>query len=559
MSDWPEIKQCKEEKRRELVIKGTADVKLKIEKNENVLPQDLYDLKLLNFLEVSECGITSLSKNIRSLSALMQLILSGNNLSSLPVEICMLKNLKMLDVSYNSLEELPDEFGNIGTLQTLNLNHNKLSQFPESVKNLTLLSTLILSNNQFTEIPHVLLEGNHKHLADFKASHNEIDDVDDGIGTLEALKTLDLSVNKIKELPQALSNCSKLKQADYKDNPLKDRRLKKLIEQNNSSQKAIMDYIRTKGRPVRGENGSTASGNKSGGKKKKKGKNTKADVEEDLIKFVVQVLKFEESEGESKALEITVSDDVKEVRPYIVCCIVKRLDLSKESIFKKFIAMQTKLHDEVCAKRTIGTIATHDVSSLVGSNLNYDAKEPNTFEIEPLGRGQQVTGLELYKQLREEADEIKREKKRSQISGIYKYLSLLENQEKFAYLSRTCDDVVISLPPLTNSEASKIKIGRGDVLLEVTGSQSLSSCKSIMDKLLHSMLNEGMVSAKVQDFYDDSSDEEKNVNEKENVGPTRLVIQQVKIMDCHRKLKVVYPSRTDLEYSEPAIKVERYQ
>ncbi|XP_039251163.1 leucine-rich repeat-containing protein 47-like [Styela clava] len=555
MSDWPEIAQCKEEKRRELVIKGTPDTRLKIEKNDNVLPEDLYSLTLLNFLEVSECGITSLSKDISSLSALMQLIINGNNLVSLPDEICTLKQLKVLDISYNALEELPDEFGNIRNLQTLNLNCNKLSQLPESVKNLSLLSTLNISNNKFTEIPQALIEGNQKHLADLKASHNQIEDVNDGIGTLEALKTLDLSVNKIKELPQTLANCFKLKSADYKDNPLKDRRLKKLIEQNNSSQKAIMDYIRTKGRPAGGENGSVGTGNKSGGKKKKKGKNAKVDVEEELIKHIIQVLKFGEVKKETKPLEITVSDEIKDVRPYIVCCVVKRLNLSKEGVFKKFIAIQTKLHDEVCGKRTIGTIASHDVSSLACSSLKYDAKEPDTFEIQPLGRGEQVSGLQLYKQLRAEADEMKKEKKRSQISGIYKYLSLLENQEKFAFLSRTSDDVVISLPPLTNSEISKIKMGKGDVLLEVTGSQSLSSCKTIMDKLLHSMLNEGMTSAKNQDFYDDSSDEEEVKN---STDPTKLIVQQVKIMDSQGKLKVVYPSRTDLEYQEAAIKVERF-
>jgi hypothetical protein len=55
----------------------------------------------------------------------------------------------------------------------------------------------------------------------------------------------------------------------------------------------------------------------------------------------------------------------------------------------------------------------------------------------------------------EEAEAERKAKKRNQLSGIYKYLTLLENQDTFAYLRDK--EGVISLPPLTNAEKTKVR------------------------------------------------------------------------------------------------------
>ena len=55
----------------------------------------------------------------------------------------------------------------------------------------------------------------------------------------------------------------------------------------------------------------------------------------------------------------------------------------------------------------------------------------------------------------EEAEAERKAKKRNQLSGIYKYLTLLENKKKFAFLTDNQKEV-ISLPPLTNAEKTKV-------------------------------------------------------------------------------------------------------
>lgn len=42
--------------------------------------------------------------------------------------------------------------------------------------------------------------------------------------------------------------------------------------------------------------------------------------------------------------------------------------------------LQTKLHDEICAKRTTATIATHDLG-LLKAPLMYDARSPDTLKV----------------------------------------------------------------------------------------------------------------------------------------------------------------------------------
>lgn len=130
--------------------------------------------------------------------------------------------------------------------------------------------------------------------------------------------------------------------------------------------------------------------------------------------------------------------------------------------FREFLQIQTKLHETVCGKREKSTIATHDLKKLPqpadaqhGSFLRYTAKEPAQLKIQPLGKTKAVTALELYNELKSEAEAIRKQTKRNTYSGIHKYLKLLENQPQFSCVEDALG-VVISLPPLTNGETTKV-------------------------------------------------------------------------------------------------------
>ena len=156
--------------------------------------------------------------------------------------------MKCLDLSRNQLTVLPDLFGKLSNLQTLNLEQNKLETLPD-MSALESLISLKFSSNQVNEFPSTLCDrirkkeyesqsspipiygGGAVHLSTLHARHNKIESIPTTICRLVSLKSLDLSDNQITKIPGELSDCSKLKDLNLKENPLKDRRLYKLIDQ----------------------------------------------------------------------------------------------------------------------------------------------------------------------------------------------------------------------------------------------------------------------------------------------------------------------------------------
>lgn len=87
--------------------------------------------------------------------------------------------------------------------------------------------------------------------------------------------------------------------------------------------------------------------------------------------------------------------------------------------------------------------------------MTYTALEPKQLKLQPLNRNESMSGADLFAKLQAEANALRKEKKRNTYSGIHKYLHLLEGQAKFPCLI-DADGKVISFPPITNSEISKV-------------------------------------------------------------------------------------------------------
>jgi Leucine-rich repeat (LRR) protein len=82
----------------------------------------------VRMLDLSGRGLTgSLKAEIRHLSQLEVLDLSGNDFTGLPAEVGQLSHLQQLDLSNNPLTGLPYELGNLQNLRTLNLSGTNYS------------------------------------------------------------------------------------------------------------------------------------------------------------------------------------------------------------------------------------------------------------------------------------------------------------------------------------------------------------------------------------------------------------------------------------------------
>ena len=77
-----------------------------------------------------------------------------------------------------------------------------------------------------------------------------------------------------------------------------------------------------------------------------------------------------------------------------------------------------------------------------------------------------------------------------------------------------------------------------DILIEITSSVSLASCKTVMDTLIHQMFESGFQSSPYGEGEKGSHIE----------GMKGLVVEQMRVTDENGQLRVVYPSKLDLQF-----------
>lgn len=183
---WPEIEKASAEKRRELVLQGSGvDGRISFVG----LPSAIYSLKLLNYLEISQCpSLTEIHEDIQQLTNLQSLILCRNKLASIPDVIDKLISLKVLDLSVNNLKRLPEGITRLRELNTLNVSCNTLEVLPDGLKQCTKLSSINISKNHITGFPDDFFSGDLDLLSSVEASDNSIDQLSAHINRLAALK-----------------------------------------------------------------------------------------------------------------------------------------------------------------------------------------------------------------------------------------------------------------------------------------------------------------------------------------------------------------------------------
>ncbi|RXG67401.1 Leucine-rich repeat-containing protein 47 [Armadillidium vulgare] len=504
---WPQVHEAKEENRHELLIVG-KELNKNLSASNGILDSNIFSLSQLNFLRLASSNLDNIPEDIENLKNLTNLELQSNCLTSLPKSIGSLSKLKLLDVSDNKLESFPVEMNNLSMLTTITARNNMLNEVI-SFESAVHLSVIDLRMNKLKTVSNLFLDC-RKSLTELLASGNEIDEISEDIKVLINLRVLNLSDNLIKEVPSGILNCSKLKELNLKGNPLSDRRFKKLVESDRGFIKQVLDYIKQHSNSKKSDSG----------KNKKTVDKTESPEIEDLCDRL-NVLSPKEN------LIIKVSEDVKDVRGYLVCCVIRNLDLNGVKL-KTFLSIQTKLHEGICEKRISATIATHDLGK-INSPLHYCLREPEKILIQPLNKTEKVSAKEFYNGLKSEADAMRKQLKRNTTSGLHKYLSLVEGLEKWAVLTDS-KGTVISFPPITNSYDTRIENNTSDVLVEVTSGTSMKKCKEVLEALVLAILNSDLAREKTEN------------------GKKILYVEQVRVLNEDENLRVVYPSRTDLTF-----------
>jgi len=71
-------------------------------------------------------------------------------------------------------------------------------------------------------------------------------------------------------------------------------------------------------------------------------------------------------------LQMHVKPETSKIRPYVVCAVLRGVTFD-EARYNSFIDLQDKLHQNICRKRTLVAIGTHDLDTLQGP-FSYEVK-----------------------------------------------------------------------------------------------------------------------------------------------------------------------------------------
>lgn len=152
------------------------------------------------------------------------------------------------------------------------------------------------------------------------------------------------------------------------------------------------------------------------------------------------------------SLRFAVKPECAEVRPYVFCAVLRDLKMT-EAVYQSLIDLQEKLHQNICRRRTLVAIGTHDLDTISGP-FTYEALPPSDIKFVPLSKDNEYDANELMELYEEDAQ-------------LKKYLGIIRDSPVYPVIydkSRT----VLSMPPIINGDHSKITLNTRNMLIECT-------------------------------------------------------------------------------------------
>ncbi|KAK4137764.1 phenylalanyl-tRNA synthetase [Trichocladium antarcticum] len=155
---------------------------------------------------------------------------------------------------------------------------------------------------------------------------------------------------------------------------------------------------------------------------------------------------------EDKMQTLTIGKETAQVRPYAAGAILRNIKFTQAS-YDSFIGLQDKLHQNLARQRTLVAIGTHDLDAIKGP-FTYEAMAPKDINFVPLNQTKPLNGAELMSYY--ETDR-----------HLSRYLHILRDKPIYPVIL-DADRNVCSLPPVINSERSKITVDTKNVFIEMT-------------------------------------------------------------------------------------------
>lgn len=168
--------------------------------------------------------------------------------------------------------------------------------------------------------------------------------------------------------------------------------------------------------------------------------------------------------------KLIVDPSTEQIRPYAAAAILRDIKFDELS-YASFIALQDKLHSNICRNRTLVAMGTHDLDTIEGP-FHYYGIPPKDISFIPLNQSRKFNGSEL----------IEFYKQPDQKNNLGRFVHIIEDSPIFPVI-KDCNGTVCSLPPLINSEHSKISLNTKNVFIEITATDKTKS-EIVLDQLV---------------------------------------------------------------------------
>ncbi|XP_078616543.1 phenylalanine--tRNA ligase beta subunit-like [Branchiostoma floridae x Branchiostoma japonicum] len=165
--------------------------------------------------------------------------------------------------------------------------------------------------------------------------------------------------------------------------------------------------------------------------------------------------------------QLIIQEATAQVRPHAVCAVLRGVNFT-QAMYQSFIDLQDKLHQNLCRKRSLVAIGTHDLDTIQGPFI-YNAKPPADIKFKPLNQTKEYTAVELMQLYKSD-------------SHLKHFLHIIEDKPVYPIIYDQ-NGVVLSMPPIINGEHSKITLNTKNIFIECTATD-LHKAKMVLDSLV---------------------------------------------------------------------------
>jgi len=169
-----------------------------------------------------------------------------------------------------------------------------------------------------------------------------------------------------------------------------------------------------------------------------------------------------------KALQMIVEPSTAQIRPFVVCAVLRNCSFT-ERAYNSFLDLQDKFHHNICRRRTLVAIGTHDLSTLTPP-FRYRALPPKDISFVPLAQEQEYDAASLFAMYEKSNSPIK------------KFLPIIASSPVYPVIY-DAKDAVLSLPPIINGNHSRISKDTKDVFIECTGTD-LTKLNTVLNNIV---------------------------------------------------------------------------